>query len=105
MSTPSDGKAQVVSDDTLQERLFDAAVGKIDDAFFRKDLRLTRRRLKRLMDQLLERPSKITIRLFILMHKRWWPYYDAIGYLQDHWEPWVTWEDRLEIIRVKHDSD
>ncbi len=80
---------------------FQAAARQIDDALSKGSTQVAKRRIKMLMNKLLENPSEGTIGYFAEMWKRWGYYVDVYAYLETRWNEWVTLDQRVELLRQK----
>ena len=94
-------RARLISNGMLQVNTFNAAEKQITEAIARGSVQSAKRRIKKLMNNLIETPSDETIDLFVEIYRRWNWLVDTFEFLEAHWGAWATWEDRLEIIWQK----
>src|SRR5436190_21645990 len=57
------------------------------------------------MNELIQQPSEQTVDIFIKMRMRWNFLVNSFQFLENHWQEWATWQDRLEIIWYKFGTD
>ena len=93
-----------MSDEMLQSIAFDVASKEIWAAIMSGSERAAVRRIKILMNRLLEKPSDETVFYFLKLQERFGPWVDAYAFLQQRWDEWATFKDRLELIRHKYRS-
>jgi hypothetical protein len=91
-------RAVLVTTEMRQLALFNAAIPQIEAAIRRGSIRGATRRIKTLMNELIQQPSEQTVEIFIEMRRRWNFLVDTFEFLENHWQEWATWQDRLEII-------
>ena len=85
---------------------FDTALIHVDRLLLRKYPYVgAKRRLKKLMNTLIEHPSWQTLELFTTLQQRYGGHVNAYEFLENNWRPWVTSEMRLELIRHKSHDD
>src|SRR6266536_3553978 len=94
-------RVQLVTDEMRAEVAFQAAGREIDGAIARGSYTTAVRKLKKLMDQLLEFPTEQTLEQFVEMRERWGRLLDVFSYLEAHWYQWVRVDQRNDLIRHK----
>ena len=98
-------RAILVTTEMRQLALFNTAIPQIEAAIRRGSNRSATRRIKALMNELIQQPSEQTVEIFIEMRMRWNFLMDSFQFLENHWQEWATWQDRLEIIWYKFGTD
>ena len=97
-------RAQIVTDEMREISAFNESALAINTARQKGSLLAAKRRIKNLMNTLIDVPSEQTLGYFVEMQRRWGYLVDAFSFLESHWTRWATFDDRLELIRWKFQS-